>query len=355
MLLLCLLLGAAPELPPFYYMPRDKATWAQVAPGPIPVTDAYHENFPTMMARLTALRETVAQTAVLDDADVDHLLAELYVDHGHPLLNKGASGLVTDVIGELANQPPSKLPDGPRARLAEGFEAFVRAGGGRTAPVDQANAGEVMMSLSGDVQERIALADSLLTDALEWASAVDSKLALELVNRRCARVWGDSFWIDAADAELPPDFPAQPPKEYWKAIDALRELLGAPELDGREGEKLLRDAARRCDARLGDQRLNDDLLNRLLLTYRVLLRRTPPIPDRLAAEIERDLAKVAREGKLDAEKRWKAWRDATVSLRSARATEAILRTLEKLSRDEQLPQDRKRDLEHIRTLLRKSE
>ncbi len=336
-------------------MPREKEAWALLDPGPIPVDDTYHENFPRMMARLSALTEFVKSKEVIDDSAVDRLLSELVYDDGHPLLNKGSGDFVMDLIGNVGRRSPARFAAGARRRLADGAAAYVRAGGGRGSPGDEAGAALVMMVFVEENEAYRSMADELLMDALSWATTVESEVFIDSVNKSCAQAWGDSFWIDAANSELPADFPTDPPKAYWEAIEALRSLVAEPELDERNGLELLRDASRRCQARFDEARLSDDLMARLLLAYRLVLRRSPEVPERLAAEIERNLVGLAHKERLASDRLWDNWMRATTALGPHRVTDLTRRALEKLARDPDLTAKRQSDIADLADLIRPAE
>ncbi|MCA9244641.1 MAG: hypothetical protein KDA32_11830 [Phycisphaerales bacterium] len=352
LLFLLFQLGA---LPPQFHMPREKEEWAKFDPGPIPVDDTYDENFPGMMSRLSALTEFVKSREVIDDSAVDRLLSELVHDDGHPLLNKGSGDFIVGLIGGVGRRAPNRFAEGARRRLAEGVAVYLRAGGGRGSPGDEADAALALMVFVDENEAYRAMADELLMDALSWATTVESKVFVDSVNKRCAQAWGDSFWIDAADAELPADFPADPPKAYWEAIEALRSLVAEPELDERNRLRLLRDASRRCQARFEDARLSDDLIARLLLAYRLVLRRSPEAPERLGAEIERDLVSLARKERLESDRLWDNWMRAATALGPNRVTDMTRRALEKLARDPDLNAKRQGDIAHLADLVRPAE
>ncbi|MCA9243498.1 MAG: hypothetical protein KDA32_06060 [Phycisphaerales bacterium] len=320
-------------------MPRDKAGWdaAEASPSPLRDKPGYEQARHTVVERFEDLSRQFVKAATpitRDKADV--LIRELYVDYGNPLINFGSQDFVLSIVGELAPLGEERVPADGRAALARGLAAYIKRGGGRSDPRMQAETGRTLAALAPSDPEALRLSDELLLDAWAWTEAIQSPLMRQIVGRHCAAAWGDSFWMDYADADMPSGFPASPPDAYLKAIAALRDLLACPDLGQKEGARLFRNATKLCSIHLDQAELIEDLQCRLLLAFRLLLHRDDTSGE-IVERIGRELVRMLRESPPSAGRLWTAWRDAFGAMGQSRATPALLRELDRFASQPELP------------------
>lgn len=351
------------ELPPTDTWPRTRAEWQRLkaareecGPGFKDCLPEYSDAFDRMQEWLEFEAAKYTEPGVVFDEQLaDQLIADLYIDHGHPILNAGAQTWIVGItILKVARWPADRLPPEARERLAAGLVEYACAGGGQQyCPSTQAQLSEALYLLAPGDREAEALADELLSDALAWAYEVDYPAALvEDMVTVARRRWGDAAVLWAYDISLGrAALPPRPPRRYRTAVEALRSALAETSNDADLLAKRVRAATRAALVPLPDGNLRDDLLCRLLLVYRTLLERKPPIPARLSAYIEQQLIRVTRNPGLRTERHWNLWADALHRL-GDRASEATRRRLLAMSKASDLPPPARRALEGLEVTLR---
>ncbi len=320
-------------------MPRDKAGWdaAEASPSPLREEPGYEDKRRVAVARFGELSRRFAEsTTVITPIQAEVLTRELDVDYGNPLINFGSQDLVLSIVGDLAQLGTERLSAEGRAALAAGLGAYIKRGGGRSDPRMQAETARTLATLAPSDPAAVRLSDELLLDAWEWAETTQSPLMRQIVGNHCAAAWGDSFWMDYANADMPDGFPASPPDAYLKAIAALRELLACPDLRQKEGPQLLRTALKLCSVHFEQAELTEDVQCRLLLTFRLLLSRDQT-PNEIVERIDRELIRALREHPPRSGRVWTAWRDAFGALGQSRASSALFRAFDRFASLPDLP------------------
>ncbi len=305
-------------------------------------------------ARTNNLLQTFGGPEVVVDARLaDQLVAELWVDVGHPSLNGALQDFVIDLIGEVVQWPDDMLARPARDRLLAGLRAYIDAGGGQHSPPSQALIAGVLRRAANDESETAELADALLTDAVEWVDAIDSPAMRRVVLRSCLQQWGELaswrlFEIENKGA-VPPEAQSE---SYDKAVAALRALLQAdPPVRPSELLERLRDAERAASVKQKDDRLNDDLVCRLLIVYRTLLDRRPRIAFRASAYIENQLLTLHTKGRLRTDRHWDLWAQAVKALEAERLSKRFQRYLRARAEKKDSPAGEVKALEQLRPLL----
>lgn len=183
-------------LPPTDRLPRTHQEWQKEMsrrdrlPGP-----GFKDAFPDHAADFDALREATSELAyryaakdvIIDVALAEGLLAEFYVDRGHPILNSVAQDFILDpILHQVARYPEQRLTPAARERLADGLVEYFAAGGGQYSPAQESSVAHVLGKLGRNDPELRKFADALLADALDWVEEVGADAQRRRVHRRCA-------------------------------------------------------------------------------------------------------------------------------------------------------------------------
>lgn len=281
------------------------------------LNDRFPEGFAAMREHWNAVLSSGEEC---DDSILEQLTAELWTDHGEPELNEANQFFLVDAIRRAAENCEALSVETRRA-LAGKLEEFTRLGGGRSTPTTQSDLAVTLSLLAPDDKIQ-RLAGELLRDAAGWVAAVDADPAIrDAVLRNGAFVLGESFWINA---RMPDDGTMSEPCRRVAA--RISALIDSP---GDRPDRLLRDIRDATASALegcADRPASDKLIARLLLVFRVMLERRPPLPDRVAAFLDETLLQLARrESRRLTDLHWSLWRDAVRALGSARISDGMQR------------------------------
>lgn len=340
LLLIALALGVQQErpreLPPTKVGPRSFAGWHARSQDSesrgstfVEVYPEYRREFEALQSRSRRLSQefdAASNTFALDPATAGRLIDELYADMGHPDLNYVWQDYVVNFVIRKVGTRQNGVDPVARDILVAGILEYVGAGGGQASPAIRARLADTLDRLAPGDPVAQATVEMLLTDALQWAEEIQVPTELKLVYRQCAKRWGDAFWLYAFDVERGP-LPQPHPKRYTKAVRALETLLTVPDPAADEHfHRRLHDAAKLAAARFDDPVFEDDLTCRLLIAYRVMLRRKEaPLPERAVEYIDDSLLRLARQAdRLRTQRHWKLWGEAVAALRPARMSRPLL-------------------------------
>lgn len=307
--------------------------------------DAYPESaaeFQALYDRIGALAEKyTGENVVYDNALADQLIAELYVDAGHPILNSCAQDIILRFLADVAAWPEERLPPAARRRLAEGLLGYIEAGGGQHKPPAEAIVASTLERLApGYATDTV---EWLLEDAFAWTEEVDADYYRRPVYRECARHWGDVFWLRVYETRLGRDVvPSDPPERYQRAVAALAALLSEQAGDEKDFAKRVHRATGLALEKFKDARLNDDLTCRLLIVYRCLLARRPMIAERVSAYIDdRLMWLAARSERLKTDVHWRLRSQAARALRPTRMSDRFKSYIRMTLETKDVPQVRR--------------
>ena len=351
------------QLPPGDYLPRTRAEWqaemdrrdSLTGPSFKDAFPKYAGHFDAMMERVKSLPGIyMAGALVYDTTLADQLVSELYVDVGHPILNKVAQDYVVNpVISDVARWPAERLPLAARQRLTEGLMAYVAVGGGQYSPASQADVADTLDELAPNDATVQRTVEELLEDALAWAEEVNSDIQRKSVYRRCVKHWGDAFWLSMYEMGLKDSaLPSERPKRYEKAVAALAGLLSEPPGEAAAFAKRVRTATEAALTGFKDRRFTDDLTCRLLIVYRHLLARRPMVAEKLVRYIDDRLLWLAvKSDRLTTKQHWRLWTEAVAALRPTRVSERIKSYVRTLLKTKDLPELRRNAAERLRFLV----
>lgn len=321
-LLFAVVIGAwgSDALPPTPRLSRERDQYQAQVQRNIELGNL-NERFPEGFA---ALREhwdaLLSSGKECDESVLEQLIAELWTDHGEPELNEANQYFLVDTIRRAAGQCGTLGVETRRA-LATRLLEFTRQGGGRSTPTTQADLAVALNLLATDNEAR-RIAGELLRDAAEWVVAVEADPVIrDAVLRDGALVWGESFWITT---QMPDDKTMS--GRCRRIASRITALLESPE---DRPDQMLADIRGATAAALegcADRTANDSLIARLLLVFRIMLERKPPLPDRVTAFLDETLLQLARrESRRLDESHWMLWRDAVFALGAARISDGMKR------------------------------
>jgi hypothetical protein len=342
-------------------MPRTRAEWdaenarRNALPGSSfkEALPEYAPQFDAMMERMRTLVDRYhSDELVYDSTLAEQLIAELYVDAGHPTLNAVSQDYIVDpVIREVAAWDEERLPPAARRVLADGLLAYAQAGGGQYTPASRAYLAATLDRLEPDDPAVRQTVEAMFDDALAWANTVGSDVEIRSVSRQAERHWGDAFWLRAYETESrDTPLPAKRPERFDKATAALAALLAEPGGDRSRLAARLREATTAALADFKDPALNNDVTCRLLIVYRRLLARRPMIAPRLSDYIENRLLWLAvKSDRLTTERHWSLWADAVIELRADRASDRFKSYIRAMLKTKDLPAVRCPAAERLRS------
>ena len=316
------------QLPPTYRLPRQPVAWkAELARlEALPNLD---ELFPERWTMMRQRWNTFTMHDTYDAATAEALVSELYVDHGEPSVNQANQNYLVTFISMISERsPPDRLPASSRAIISDGLLAFRAAGGGAAYPSGQARLALALDYLAPNDPAVQKIVEDLLNDAAAWVERVDApSVTKDAVYRRAAMHWGDAYWLDVYERSAQLELPANQPKRYKDALQLLRAVLSKDGRDQRDGRRLLRTLREATDAVFagcGQAVFDDDLTARLLVVWRIVLRRKPGIPDDAARYVDGHLLRLARgTERLRRELHWDLWGQAVSTLRLKRMSSAL--------------------------------
>jgi len=351
---------AARGLPPGDRWPRTRAEWkAEEARRASLGGPTFKEMFPQHAGEFDAMIDWMKRIAATyledqptyDVALADQLLAELYVDHGHPALNTTAQDyVVKGLIYDIARWPEEQLATAARQRLVEGLIEYSDLGGGRDSPFFQASLAETLDRLAENEPVAQSVVEALLTDALVWAEEVDCPPIADGVRRVAGKLWGETSWLRAYEIQAGTRaLPAKRPERYEKIVAALTALLTDATGEPKQFSQRLRSVTQDALVEFKEAVLNDDITCRLLIVYRCLLARRPMIPERLSDYMTETLLRVAsKSDRLKTERHWRLWADAVRELGSERISDRLKRYVRAMVEDKDLPSVRRAAAERLR-------
>jgi hypothetical protein len=322
-------------LPPGDVWPRTKAEsdakmaaepWRQTPLSENPETAGLFQLARSRMQAITD--EYCGASVVFDAALADRLIDELYVDNGHPTLNSSVQDYILTQMDVVARWPEERLPDAARQRLVAGLLEYVHAGGGsENSPGMQARVAAALDHAGFDDPEAQAEAEALLIDAFNWAEAVDSDIHRAAVSRICEQRWGVEFALMAEEARSRDSVPTEYRNaRYERAVAALTALLKDPPRDRALFARAVREATQTALGEFGHPAVCADLTTRLLIVYRCLLARYPPVAERVSDYMQEQLLRLAaKEGGLMTARHWSLWADATAMLGRNRFSDRLKR------------------------------
>jgi hypothetical protein len=275
----------------------------------------------------TIAEEYCGDNVVFDEALADRLIDELWVDNGYPPLNMGMQNYIVMQIDAVARWPEDRVPDSARQRLIAGLLEYVRAGGGQDGSGIEARTATALDHVGFDDPEAQAQVEALLTDAFNWAEAIDSEVLRGVVSRACEQHWGAEFALYAEDLRSQNSIPAEfRNARYERAVAALTALLRDPPRDRALFARAVREASATALGEFGHPAVCADLTTRLLIVYRCLLARYPPVAERVSDYMQEQLLRLAaKEGGLTTARHWSLWADATAMLGRNRFSDRLKR------------------------------
>lgn len=276
--------------------------------------------------RLAGLDRFRSAEAGLGQAQARELLAEFYVDLGHPSLNYRylTAGLLP-VVEQLATEP-GRLHQPARTAMLEGLLEYAalatQEGRHLASPYTQAMLAGGILSLSraGD-EGALRRAEELYYDAVAWAGALDRDEDLETIEQQVG--WRIEAAQELALEELSSGAPG-PSDEGARLLD---EQLRAGVLDPGTVEELYgRIAAPGAD----DERA---ILRFLTFCRRALGSRPARTRPEIVSAINAALLRLGREGRLTSPKLWRHWAETVRHLRGQASPELRTFIAERLEQE----------------------
>jgi hypothetical protein len=359
------ILAQGARLPPrAFAMPRTRAEWLAVTEEQDRVSKErgphFKDAYPEYAAQWEALHERfgaapgeyASDGVTYDTALAARLICELYTDYESPYLNAGTADYVGDILREIARWPRERLPDDARQVLSAGLREFLGKGGGRCQPWQEASMASALDSLAPDDRDAQADVEALLSDALDWAVAVQDEINLQEVEKLCSAHWGDARTeLRRYESETRDELPSGPrPAPYENAAGTLGALLADPPVDRARLLEAVEYATTGALIDLDNPRLTQDLVSRLLITYRALLQRRPEIPLRVAYFIENQLLRLAVRDGLKSDRHWGLWSAAVRELGPDRISRRLKGYVRAQLEKKKLPEAQRRALENLRAL-----
>jgi len=337
------------NLPPTYHWPRDRESWhaeqRRLNGNLVMLFPELKDSFELMKSRLASLTD---DTQVCDAARGAAFVNELYTDYGDPVMNGENQGNVLSYLADVSNWPAERLTPEGRAAMAAGLMAYVRQGGGQIGIAAQVDVSRALSRLAPENPEALDLALELANDAAEWVEAVDAgPVFREFVQKNLEQMPGEDVWLQLYERTSGVS-PKAPPQRYRDALKALADVLekNAPP---DELERRLRKAGKAATADCGDAELNGDLLCRLLIVYRCVLQRRPPVAKSCAEFIDWDLVRLAR-GDVKSATQWDLWSQAAVKLGPERFSERMRDCVRELVAQKAPPAEQRAALTRLATL-----
>jgi hypothetical protein len=342
-------------LPSADVYPRSKSEWLAESARPerqVPLSEnpATAGLWPVAYNRMTALTQQYnGDKVIFDEALADRLIAELYVDNGDPALNLGVQDFTLDLIDQAVYWPEERMPDAARQRLVSGLLEYVRAGGGQYRPDIQSHTAAVLDHAGYDDPEAQAQVDALLSDAFDWAEAVDNDVQRNVVSRVSEQRWGDVFALRAYDARSRNSVPPEARNlRYERAVAALNALLTDTPHDRAAFARAVRDATQTALTGFEHPAVCKDLTARLLMVYRCLLARYPRIPERISDYIQEQLLRLAaKDAGLTTAEHWRLWDEAVLALQRDRVSDRLKRWVREAAERKNLPPGQREALDHL--------
>lgn len=337
---------AAQDLPPAYHWPRDREHWhAEQRRADGNFVELYphlEDSFQLMKSRVAAVTENIQ---VCDAAQGQALLNELYTDYGDPLMNLQNQGTVLGFISVMSKLPAERItPDGC-AVLTTGLLEYVRKGGGRTCIDTEVHLSGALSRLAPDNPEALELAIQLGHDAAEWVEAVDAgPIFRELVQNNLEQIPSAEFQLQRYES-ISGIEPKDPPQRYRDALKALADVLEKKSPPD-ELERRLRNAGKFATTDCGNAELNGDLLCRLLIVYRCVLQRRPPVAKSCVEFIDWDLVRLARR-EVKSAMQWDLWSQAVVKLGAERCSERMRDCVRELAAQKSPPDEQRAALTRL--------
>ena len=339
-------------LPECDFEPRTYAEWQErrIQEDALPelYVDAHPEYanlYELMRDRMQSLdSDYTGPLVTFDNRLAAHLIDELYVDAGEPLLNTRSQTHVIRVINDVAALSDDRLPSSARRILLDGLVEYVQAGGGQYSPLTQAGLAVTIRRLAKNPDPSLKqTVERLLWDAFLWAEEIRDETQRGLVYQACLEQWGDVFWLYAYETRLPHSALPDPcPESHKKAAASVSALLLRKDHADPTFLAALRETTQTAFAHADDRRLADDLACRLLLAYRLLLERRPPLHAEAARFIDRQLLETAKSpDRLALERHWKLWAKAATSLNKTRASDELKAFLKKERENADLSPERR--------------
>jgi hypothetical protein len=150
--------------------------------------------------------------------------------------------------------------------------------------------------------------------------------------------------------------PEKRPLRYDKALEALAGVLSPEFPDEESFLDSLRNATNAVLRGCGEAAFDDDLSSRLLILYRVLLRRQPGIAEKAAEYMDGQLERFARgTERLRSELHWHQWGQAVAALGLSRMSDGLekyARWLQEAAAGDKLDGPRKKAAEHLEFLAK---
>lgn len=298
------------------------------------------ERVPELWQAFMTRMQTLTDVPQLDPSAARRLVDELWADYGDPGINEANQSSIiwfAHDVGSLWD--PQRAPPDVCKTLADGLRAFVEAGGGRTCPGEQAVLAAALLALDGETEQTRNLAEDLLADSVDWVYTIEAEpIVQEDVYRTAAACWGEEFYFLVYERLLHHPPSGDPPEQYGKARSLLSRLISGDTSREAEFYDLLRDGTEAALRGCGQSVYDDDLLGRLLVACQRLLLRKPPVAERAARWIDRQLQVIVREKRLTTTLHWKLWTDATEALGPRRTTQGLTRLIQNLAENRGVPE-----------------
>jgi hypothetical protein len=342
------------NLPPTYHWPRDRESWhaeqRRLNGNLVMLFPELKDSFELMKSRLASVTGGIQ---VCDAERAQALLRELYIDYGDPLINLNNQGSLLGFIGDMRLLPAERFTPEGRAVLVAGLLEYARKGGGRTDSDSQVHLSRALSCLAPENPEALDLALDLANDAAEWVEAVDAgPVFQEFVQKNLEQMPGEDVWLQLYERTSGIS-PKAPPQRYRDALKALADVL-EKNTPPDELERRLRTAGKAATADCGDAELNGDLLCRLLIVYRCVLQRRPPVARSCAEFIDWDLVRLAR-GDVKSATQWDLWSQAAVKLGPERFSERMRDCVRELVAQKAPPAEQRAALTRLATLTSRSQ